>query len=66
MNDSFCRRSRLLKRMNMRHHVVAEAFLPIRGPGKIDGVQRRLHLPERFGVDPLKAKFTLASGQLQP
>ena len=50
MDDPLGRGGGLFERVDVGHHVVPQALLPVGGPIEIDVVELRLHLRERLGV----------------
>ena len=51
VDDPLGGRGGLLERVDVGHHVVPQALLPVGGPVEVDVIELRLHLPERLVAD---------------
>ena len=52
--------------VNVGHHIVTEACLPVCGGGEIDLLHRRRHLLYCFGADAGDSQIALGFGEFEP
>jgi hypothetical protein len=66
VNDALGGGGGFLEGVDVGHHIVAEALLPVCGGVEVDCVELRFHLSQRVLADARQTQLALGAGELEP